>query len=311
MRKAGASQPSPRINSRHIDGWRAALRLLAAASLLTIHAHAFAGSIGPGTAQQIASVDGVELPVFTYRPAGCAPRLLLLVFHGVGRDGGPYRDHARSLADRVCAIVVAPQFDRKRFPRNDYQYGGVTFAASNASPLARRTVDLIPALVSWAQDAAGQPGMPYVLLGHSAGAQFVDRVAAYAPVPAVRVVIANPSTWVLPDTKTAVPFGFGGLGTDEIEEKALRAYLAEPLTVLLGQDDTRQHRLAQGPQAEAQGENRYVRGTRAFHAAEDIAKRKGWPFGWKLIEVPGVGHEAAAMFGSPQAMEALGLGGGS
>jgi hypothetical protein len=160
MRKAGASQPSPRINDRHIDGWQAALTLLAAVSLFTIHAHAFAGSIGSGTAQQIASVDGVELPVFTYRPAGCAPQPLLLVFHGVGRDGGPYRDHARSLADRVCAIVVAPQFDHKRFPRDDYQYGGVTFAASNASPLARRTVDLIPALVSWAQDAAAMFGSP-------------------------------------------------------------------------------------------------------------------------------------------------------
>ncbi len=178
--------------------------------------------------------------MFTYRPAGCAPRLLLLVFHGVGRDGGPYRDHARSLADRVCAIVVAPQFDPNDFRAMTISTAASTFAASNASPLARRTVDLIPALVSWAQDAAGQPGMPYILLGHSAGAQFVDRVAAYAPVAAVRVVIANPSTWVLPDTKTAVPFGFGGLGTDEIEERAFRAYLAEPLIVLLGQDDTRQ-----------------------------------------------------------------------
>jgi pimeloyl-ACP methyl ester carboxylesterase len=153
--------------------------------------------------------------------------------------------------------------------------------------------------------------MPYVLLGHSAGAQFVGRVAAYAPVPAVRIVIAKPSTWVLPDTKTAVPFGFSGLGSDEIDEKALRAYLAEPLTVLLGQEYIHKRWLAQGPQAEAQGENRYVRGTRAFHAAERIAKRNGWAFGWKLIEVPGVGHDAAAMFGSPQAVEALGLGGGS
>ena len=293
-------------------GGRTALRLLAAAVLVVSGVgRAFAAPIAPGDAQQIASVDGVELPVFTYRPSGCEPRLLLLVFHGVGRDGGPYRDHARPLADRVCAIVVAPQFDRKRFPRDEYQYGGVTSAASAAgSSLARRTVDLIPALVSWAQDAAGQAGMPYVLLGHSAGAQFVDRVAAYAPVPAVRVVIANPSTWVLPDTATAVPFGFGGPGTDEVEQKALRAYLAEPLTVLLGQEDTRKRWLAQGPQAEAQGDNRYVRGTRAFHAAEELAKRNGWVFGWKLIEVPGVGHDAAAMFGSPQAVEALGLGGG-
>ena len=263
----------------------------------------------------MASIGGVDLPVFTYRPSGCEPRLLLLVFHGVGRDGGPYRNHARPLADRVCAIVVAPQFDQRRFPRDEYQYGGVKSAslasgASATSAGGRRTVDLIPEFVTWAREAAGQTELPYILLGHSAGAQFVDRVAAYAPVPAARVVVANPSTWVLPDTKTAIPFGFGGLGTDEVEERALRAYLAEPLMVLLGQDDVRQRWLAQGKQARAQGDNRYDRGTHAFHAAEEVAKRNGWTFGWKLIEVPGVGHDAAAMFDSPQAVEALGLDGG-
>jgi len=277
--------------------------------------HALAEPIGLGNAQQTASIDGVDLPVFAYRPSGCEPRLLLLVFHGVGRDGGPYRDHARPLADRVCAIVVAPQFDQKRFPRNEYQYGGVTAAsvgagASATSMAGRRTVDLIPDLVAWAREAAGQNRLPYILLGHSAGAQFVDRVAAYAPVPAARFVVANPSTWVLPDTDTQVPFGFGGLGTEEVDEKALRAYLAEPLTVLLGQDDVHQRWLAQGKQARAQGDNRYERGTHAFHEAEDVAKRNGWTFGWKLVEVPGVGHDAAAMFGSPQAVEALGLGAG-
>jgi hypothetical protein len=97
----------------------------------------------------------------------------------------------------------------------------------------------------------------------------------------------------------------------EWRRHALRAYLAEPLTGLLGQEDTRKRWLAQGPQAEDQGGNRYVRGTRAFHAAEEVAKRNGWAFGWKLIEVPGIAHDAAAMFGSPQPVKALGLGGGS
>ncbi len=301
--------------SGRVNGWRMALPLLGALVFSAGAAQVLAEPIGPGNAQQIASVDGVDLPVFTYRPSGCQPRFLLLVFHGVGRDGGPYRDHARPLADHVCAIVVAPQFDQKRFPRDEYQYGGMTSAsiasgASTTSAAGRRTVDLIPGLVRWARDAAGQTELPYILLGHSAGAQFVDRVAAYAPVTAARVVVANPSTWVLPDTKTAIPFGFDGLGTDEVEEKALRAYLAEPLTVLLGQDDVHQRWLAQGKHARAQGDNRYDRGTHAFHAAEEVARRNGWAFGWRLIEVPGVGHDAAAMFGSPQAVEALGLDGG-
>ena len=316
-RHGNESSQSTRTNVR-----RMASALLGAVMFSVGVTQALAAPIGPGNGQQIVSIGGVDVPVFTYRPSGCEPGLLLLVFHGVGRDGGPYRDHARPLADRVCAIVVAPQFDRKRFPRDAYQYGGVTPAsiaagtagavdASATSAVGRRTVDLIPALVSWAREAARPTELPYILLGHSAGAQFVDRVAAYAPVPAARVVVANPSTWVLPDTKTTIPFGFGGLGTDEVEEKALRAYLAEPLTILLGQDDVHQRWLAQGKQARAQGDNRYERGTHAFHQAEEVAKRNGWVFGWKLIEVPGVGHDAAAMFDSPQAVEALGLGAGN
>ena len=57
-------------------GWTA-LRLLAAAVLVVSGVgRTFAAPIAPGDAQQIASVDGVELPVFTYRPSGCEPRLL-------------------------------------------------------------------------------------------------------------------------------------------------------------------------------------------------------------------------------------------
>ena len=68
--------------------------------------------------------EGTPLQLYTYRPA-CTPRLVLIVFHGVQRDPGPYRDHARPLADGACAAIVAPEFDRARFPRDLYQYGGV------------------------------------------------------------------------------------------------------------------------------------------------------------------------------------------
>jgi len=54
-----------------------------------------------------------------------------------------------------CAIVVAPEFDTQRFPTALYQQGG-------------STVELVAPLVEWARKAAAQPGMPYILIGHSA-----------------------------------------------------------------------------------------------------------------------------------------------
>jgi hypothetical protein len=144
-----------------------------------------------------------------------------------------------------------------------------------------------------------------VLLGHSAGAQFADRVAAFTTTDAARIVLANPSTWVMPNMTDAAPFGFGGVGSREESEQALQAYLGRPLAILLGGADTGTHNLAISPQAMAQGPYRLARGRNAFKAARDAADRHGWRFNWTLAEVPGVGHNASAMFASPEAAEAL------
>jgi hypothetical protein len=77
-----------------------------------------------------------------------------------------------------------------------------------------------------------------VLIGHSGGAQFLGRVAAFTPTAAARIVIANPSTWVMPTTSTTVPFGFGGIKPAPDAEAALRSCLARPIVVDLGGIDT-------------------------------------------------------------------------
>jgi hypothetical protein len=243
----------------------------------------------PGNSQASVVLTGTTLNVFTYKPTTCTPRQLLVVFHGLNRDAGPYRDHARTLADRLCAVVVSPEFDAARFPTMLYQMGG-------------STVGLVAPLVDWARKTAGQPDMPYMLIGHSAGGQFLSRVAAYTTPAAARIVIANPSSWVLPDTSAATPFGFGGVAN---AEQALRAYLALPVVVLLGLDDTGTHNLSSTKDASAQGPNRLMRGRNTFEKARAAAQRHGWPFNWTLVEVPGVGHDAAKMFSAPLTIAAL------
>jgi pimeloyl-ACP methyl ester carboxylesterase len=265
----------------------------------------FAGTaqaqIASGDGEQTATIAGRPFKVATYRPATCSPELLLLVFHGVGRDAGPYRDHAQPLADRLCAFIVAPEFDKERFPRDFYQFGGVAPAGQYVPPGAR-PVDLVAPLVAWARQATGKPALPYVLIGHSAGAQFVGRVAAFTPTDAARIVIANPSTWVMPNTTDDLPDGFGGVPD---ADRALRAYLALPILVLLGQDDTGSRYLDVSPKAMAQGPYRLARGRNAFGAAKAMAESRGWTFGWRLVEVPSVGHSAANMFKAAPTIAAL------
>jgi hypothetical protein len=257
-------------------------------------------SIRPGPGEHSAVLMGTTLKVFTYRPEG-TPRLILPVFHGLNRDAGPYRDNARSLADKIGAIVVSPEFDAARFSTDLYQRGGVVQDGSFVPP-GRRTVDLIAPLVEWARTESGHARLPHALVGHSAGGQFLSRVAAFAPTDATHYVIANPSTWVLPSTQDAVPFGFG---STPAPEKSLRAYLELPITALLGMDDIGTHNLASEPEALAQGVNRLERGRNTFAKAQAMAAAHGWRFGWTLAEISGVGHNAAAIFDSRQAFAAL------
>lgn len=264
------------------------------------------GPIPVGNGQQVATVDGVPLPVFTFKPQGCPVSGVLLVFHGVDRNAGPYRDDAVPLAQLYCTVVVAPLFDATRFPSARFQRGGVT-RGGVVLPTSEWTVRLAPGLAAWARAREGRADLPYDLLGHSAGAQFLSRVAAYGdiygPGRVRRIVIANPSTWVRPNLDVAAPYGFGGLGAGA--EAALRRYLAAPIAVLLGGVDTGSRNLASSDEAEEQGANRLDRGRTVFAEAEAAARAHGWAFGWRLAVVPGVGHNARAMFTSDAAFEAL------
>lgn len=274
--------------------------MLIAAAIAPFGPAAAAQTIPAGRGETSATLLGTTLRVFTYRPS-CRPRLVLAVFHGRARDAAPYRDEARPLADPLCAIVVAPEFDEARFPTATYQRGGVVRHGTFLPPGAR-TVDMVAPLIAWARAASAQPALPYALIGHSAGGQFLSRVAAYAAPDAMRIVIANPSSWVLPSLTENAPYGFGNVPN---AETALRAYLALPIVVLLGGSDTGRHSLSSEPEAVAQGANRLLRGRNTFVKAQAVAREHGWAFGWTESEVPGVGHSATRMFASHHAAAAL------
>jgi alpha-beta hydrolase superfamily lysophospholipase len=252
-------------------------------------------TIAPGDGVHSVELAGEAVDVYTWRPA-VAPRRLLVVFHGMHADADNYRDRAVPLAEKLSAVVVAPKFAPPRFTIPSYQRGGVAPDGVFIPP-GKRTVDLIAPLVAWARTAAS-PDLPHALIGHSAGGQFLSRLAAFAPTGAAHYVIANPSTWVLPSTDDAVPYGFGGTPA---AEAALRAYLALPVTALLGLEDTGTENLASEAEAVAQGPTRLQRGRNTYAKAKAAAATLGCPFGWRLAEVPGVGHDSAGMFASPQA----------
>ena len=77
-----------------------------------------------------------------------------------------------------------------------------------------------------------------------------------------------------------------------------------PLTIYLGDADTRDDR-DDSPEARAQGASRHQRGVNTFNAARTLAQSRGWTLNWRLVELPGVGHNAQKMFAAKQVSDAL------
>ena len=276
---------------------------------------ALAGHAAPlpdGAGHRAIDIDGVLIEVHTYKPANYAGGPLLLSFHGLGRNANGYRDYAVPLADRLGMLVVAPLFDRARFPTWRYQAGGLVrpqhqgASHMTVEPAEGWTGQLFLKIVNAIRAAEGRADLPYYLIGHSAGGQALSRFAAFTPNSARRIVIANPSTHVWPTRDEPFPYGFGGLPGALSDDAAIRRYLAQPVTLLLGTADVKQDPdLNVKDGAMRQGPNRHERGLNAFRAAQAAAQANGWPFNWRLVEVPGVAHSARRMFASPQASAAL------
>lgn len=288
--------------------WRECLAIIA----LTVCATSLhADPVAAGSSQRSVDIGGETIELHTYKPPQYAGGPILLVLHGLGTNAPGYRDYAMPLADAHGFLVVAPLFDRKRFPVWRYQTGGIvrnqrSEAEFTVEPEAQWTGRLFLAIIDAVRAAEGRPDLGYSLIGHSAGGQTLSRFAAFVPHQARQIIIANPSTWLWPSRDRRFPFGFGGLPEKMADDATLQHYLAQPVTVLLGTADIQRGAdLNVSAGAERQGGNRLERGHNAFRAAQQLARDRGWPFNWQLVEVPDVGHSSRLMFGSAQAQSVL------
>jgi poly(3-hydroxybutyrate) depolymerase len=246
------------------------------------------------------------ITLFTYKPPTYREGPLLIVCHGVGRNAEDYRNFAITLAERFGVIVVAPLFDKERFPSERYQRGGLVDKAGTVQPREAWTYAFIPKIVAHVRGLEGKPALPYYLIGHSAGGQFLVRLAAFLPGDAVRIVAANPGSSLFPTRDQDFGYGFGKLPPELSSDEVMRAYLAAPLTLYLGTGDiTPEHSFDASPAGMRQGPNRLARGRACFAAAQQLAKERGWTFNWRKVETPGVTHEAAFMFAAKEAGDAL------
>jgi poly(3-hydroxybutyrate) depolymerase len=280
------------------------LRPLAAGCFAVLFPLVSAKALDPGASQFTLEARGRQLEVFTYRPAHYANGPLIVVLHGMNRNAEDYRNNAQPLAERFGALIVAPRFDLQQFPPEAYQRGGV-LRDGQAQPVEEWTFAFIGDVVKAVRQRTNQPDLPYYLIGHSAGGQFLTRLAAFLPGEAIRIIAGNPGSLIFPTHDLPFQYGFGGLPESLGGEQALKNYLAAPLTLFLGTADIGSTHLDLTETAMRQGATRLERGRTCFELGRRLAEQKGWPFGWRLVEAEGVGHDAAALFAHPQAQTAI------
>lgn len=260
-----------------------------------------------GLSQFKINAAGVEINVFTYRPSNCTKPSILFVFHGLNRKAESVRNKAVKIAQNACLMIFSPLFDKQRFPNWRYHRAGVVYRG-DVTARSKWTAPILQSLLKQARQHVGNHSAKVYLFGHSAGGQFLSRIAAYTPALGVeRIVIANPSVYVAPLLDKKAPYGFAGVFPASKTLHQLKNYLALPITIYLGQQDTGSKNLVKSKAAMKQGINRLQRGRNIYNLAKNMALQKDWSFNWQLVEVPDAGHSSRAMLEASQLNLALGI----
>ena len=239
---------------------------------------------------------GAEAPmrVYTYRPRKCDTKCpIQFVLHGVKRNASEYRDHWELLADNYNVIIVAPQFSQSQWPRAaGYNLGDVERQADRE----KWAFSAIEHLFDEVRDGQAD----YRIFGHSAGAQFIQRMMLFRPDHRAAVAVAaNPGWYTMPEwrkDRKAMAFPYS-LVDAKVGEAELRRALERRFVLMVGEkdNDPDDENLNKTEGAMKQGQDRVERAETFFKAATAAAADLGVKLGWEFMEVPATAHDGAAM----------------
>ena len=294
------------MNTTLLEHLRLGFAAVLGAGLLLAASRATAGPIPTGLSHLEVGSGTNLITVFTYKPESYLDGPLVVVFHGLLRNAEDYCRNCIPLAESNHVIIAAPLFSKDEFDNEEYQRGGV-LRHGVLQPRENWSYARLPAIIEAIRQAEGKPALPYYFIGHSGGGQFVMRMSALYPMAAQRIVACNPGSDLFPRRDWRFGYGFGGLPDELSDDAALQRYLAAPLTLCLGLDDTDpQHpELDRSAAAEQEGRFRLERGRACFEYAQKLAQEHGWKFNWRKVEVPGIAHDGKAMLASKEVQSAL------
>lgn len=193
-------------------------------------------------------------------------RPTLVAIHGISRNAAEVATRFASHPAFARTNIVAPLFERKRFGK--YQ-----------QLLARRSGEASAdqALFALLSDLAKDRCIPVdkvMLFGFSGGAQMAHRLAMLQPDRVTRLCAVSAGWYLWPDRSLHYPFGLGeGCPTEASDD----AFLDIPMTVIVGERDTRIDASVRqdSPIVTLQGPDRVSRASAWTRAIRERAVAKG------------------------------------
>jgi hypothetical protein len=272
---------------------------------------------------------------------------LVVVVHGALRNAADYLEHAEKAAElaEVSArtMIVAPQFladvdiqpalgipEGWLFWRIDEWKGG----QQALGPVATSSFSVMDCLIrhlvqsTWPQNRPAPKKRSVVIVGNSAGGQFVNRYAIVGKEPEnlaregihASFIIANPSSYLYFSKRRPAPvaeeksvnqwrYGFDDSPgyVDKNPQQYLEQYLYRDVSIVLGAEDRNPAALLLqvGPEAMAQGANRLERGIYYHQHVQEMAREAGLLSHHQLLLLLGIGHEARDVMTSPQVIDLI------
>jgi hypothetical protein len=232
-----------------------------------------------------------------YRPKNHKPDSpVVIVQHGQSRNGREYCDAWIPMADEAGLLIVAITFPKASWPDAAvYNNGNVHDEEGVVRPGDAWSLAIPGRLFTRLREAGVTTQPRTYLWGHSAGGQFVHRLLATQPHEIFAAVgAANPGWYTLPTLELPYPQGLGGIG---LAEPDLVRWLAYPLTIFAGDRDidSSAENLPNHTEARRQGPHRFARAHFYLERGREAADTLGVPCHWRLVTVPGIGHQGMRM----------------
>jgi hypothetical protein len=182
--------------------------------------------------------------------------------------------------------LIQPEYSERLFPKvESYQYGNV-----RTKPKELWTYYVNDRIFKLVKKITGSKHNKYYIWGNSAGAQFVHRqliVGGYKFIE--KAFASNAGVYTMPTHGADhYPFSLKGLN---LSDEELKQIFSLKFFILLGENDIIQDAyFLMNDAAMRQGSNRLERGKEFYSIAEREAQRLDVDLIWKLITIPGCGH---------------------